>query len=286
MYNFLNVLILFLQIVAELLEHPDTNVNALTREKQTPLDIVEALPLSEETTEIKECLTRNGGLKACELDQPRDEIRKTVTEIRRNVHSQLEQAKKTSKNMTGIEDQIRKLHRVGVTNVTNSVTVVASLFATVAFAAISTVPGGDSDTGLAATVDYASFKIFFFSNALALFTSLAVVVVQITIVRGELKSERRVTTMINKLMWLASVCTTVAFTSSSYIVVGRHNKWAAVFITVVGGLTMGGVIMGMTYYVVKSKRIRKARRKQKMLKTGSTWRHPESDSDVNPVYAI
>lgn len=44
--------------------------------------------------------------------------------------------------------------------------------------------------------------------------------------------------MINKMMWLASICTTVAFASASYIVVGRHHKWAAMFVTVVGGVIM------------------------------------------------
>ncbi|MBO8631317.1 PGG domain-containing protein, partial [Staphylococcus aureus] len=79
----------------------------------------------------------------------------------------------------------------GINNATNSVTVVAVLFATVAFAAIFTVPGGTEDSGEAVVVGRVSFKIFFLFNAVALFTSLAVVVVQITLVRGETKSERR-----------------------------------------------------------------------------------------------
>ncbi|KAK3016097.1 hypothetical protein RJ639_006341, partial [Escallonia herrerae] len=103
-----------------------------------------------------------------------------------------------------------------------------------------------------------------------------VVLVQITVVRGEIKSERRVVEVINKLMWLASVCTTVAFIASSYIVVGRHNKWAAILVTVVGGVTMAGVIGTMTYYVVKSKRTRKVRKREKYSKSGtSSWRHSD-----------
>nr|GEV96245.1 At3G12360-like protein [Tanacetum cinerariifolium] len=43
------------------------------------------------------------------------------------------------------------------------------------------------------------FKIVFIFNAIALFTSLAVVVVQITLVRGETKDERQVIKVINKL---------------------------------------------------------------------------------------
>ncbi|KAL2485314.1 Ankyrin repeat family protein [Abeliophyllum distichum] len=276
------------EIVNELLLLRDTNVNALTRDHKTALDIAENLPLSEETSEIKDCLTRYGAVRANELNQPRDELRKTVSEIKKNVHTQLEQARKTNKNMNGIAKELRKLHREGINNATNSVTVVAVLFATVAFAAIFTVPGGDDDNGMAVMVSSPSFKIFFISNAIALFTSLAVVVVQITVVRGEIKSERRVVEVINKLMWLASVCTTVAFIASSYIVVGRHNKWAAILVTIIGGVTMAGVLGTMTYYVVKSRRIRKGRKKEKYSRSGTnSWHHSDySESEVNPIYAI
>ncbi|KAA8516482.1 hypothetical protein F0562_017012 [Nyssa sinensis] len=276
------------EIVNELLRLPDTNVNALTREHKTAFDIAEGLPLSEETAEIKECLARYGAVRANDLNQPRDELRKTVTEIKKDVHTQLEQARKTNKNMNGIAKELRKLHREGINNATNSITVVAVLFATVAFSAGFTVPGGDYDNGMAVMVGHLSFKVFFIFNAIALFTSLAVVVVQITVVRREIKSERQVVEVINKLMWLASVCTTVAFTASSYIVVGRHNRWAAILVTCVGGVTMAGVLGTMTYYVLKSKRHRKVRKREQFLRSGiNSWRHPDlSDSEVNPIYAI
>ncbi|OAY41282.1 ankyrin repeat-containing protein ITN1 [Manihot esculenta] len=273
------------EIVNELLLLRDTNVNALSRDHKTALDIAEGLPLSEEISEIKDCLSRYGAVKANELNQPKDELRKTVTQIKKDVHSQLEQTRKTNRNVSGIAKELRRLHREGINNATNSVTVVAVLFATVAFAAIFTVPGGDHDDGTAVMVRSVSFKIFFIFNAIALFTSLAVVVVQITIVRGETKAERRVVEVINKLMWLASVCTTVAYISSSYIVVGRHHKWAAILVTVTGGVIMAGVLSAMTYYVMKSRRKRKVRKKEKHSKNIS-WYLSESESEVNTMYAI
>lgn len=281
--NLLNLV----QIVNELLRLPDTNVNALTRDHKTALDIAENLSLSEEALDIKECLTRYGGVRANDLNQPRDELRKTVTQIKNDVHIQLEQTKRTNKNVHGIAKELRKLHREGINNATNSVTVVAVLFATVAFAAIFTVPGGDNNDGIAVAVKSMSFKIFFIFNAIALFTSLAVVVVQITLVRGETKAERRVVEVINKLMWLASVCTSVAFMASSYIVVGRKHKWAAILVTVVGGLIMGGVLGTMTYYVVKSKRSRSMRKRVRHRSVSNSWHHSElSDSDIDRIYAL
>ncbi|KAJ8899941.1 hypothetical protein K2173_019646 [Erythroxylum novogranatense] len=276
------------EIANELLRLPDTNVNALTRDHKTALDIAEGLPLSEEIAEIRSSLMQCGAVRANELNQPRDELRNTVTLIKKEVHIQLEQTRKTNRNVNGIAKELKRLHREGINNATNSVTVVAVLFATVAFAAIFTIPGGDDENGTAVVVNTTSFKIFFIFNAIALFTSLAVVVVQITLVRGETKSARRVIEIINKLMWLASVCTTVAFISSSYIVVGRHHRWAAILVTVIGSVTMTGILGTMTYYVLKSRRIRKVRKKQKHSRIiGARSMHDEdSDSEVNPIYAI
>uniref|UniRef100_A0A2P2JKE9 Ankyrin repeat-containing protein n=1 Tax=Rhizophora mucronata TaxID=61149 RepID=A0A2P2JKE9_RHIMU len=277
------------EIVNELLLLPDTNVNALTRDHKTPLDIAEGLPLSEESSDIKECLGQYGALRANELNQPRDELRKTVTQIKKDVHTQLEQTRRTNKNVHNISKELRKLHREGINNATNSVTVVAVLFATVAFAAIFTVPGGDNDDGMAVVATHASFKIFFIFNAIALFTSLAVVVVQITLVRGETKAEKRVVVVINKLMWLASMCTSVAFIASSYIVVGRKHEWAAILVTIVGGVIMAGVLGTMTYYVVKSKRTRSIRKREKHARrSGSNSWHPSdlSNSEVDKIYAL
>ncbi|KAF3328145.1 ankyrin repeat-containing protein [Carex littledalei] len=242
---------------------PNTHVNALNRDHKTAYDIAESLPLSEESSEIKECLSRYSALRAKELNQPRDELRKTVTEIKNDMHTQLEQTRKTNKNVHGIAKELRRLHREGINNATNSVTIVAVLFATVAFAAIFTVPGGNQNDGIAAVYMATSFKIFYIFNAISLFTSLAVVVVQVTLVIGETKSKKRVNEVINKLMLLASVCTTVSFLASTYIVVGKKSQWAAILVTLIGGVTMVGVLGTMTYYVVKSKRIRYIRKKEK-----------------------
>ncbi|KAK9684086.1 hypothetical protein RND81_10G185300 [Saponaria officinalis] len=278
------------EIVNELLLLPDINVNALNSQHKTPLDIAEDLSLSEESAEIKDCLLQNNALRANELNQPRDELRKTVSQIKKDVHLQLEQTRRTNKNVSGIAKELKKLHREGINNATNSVTVVAVLFATVAFAAIFTVPGGtDNNTGVAVAAPTASFKIFFIFNAIALFTSLAVVVVQITLVRGETKAERRVVEVINKLMWLASVCTSVGFMASSYIVVGRKHEWAATLITVIGGMIMAGVLGTMTYYVVKSKRTRCMRKRDRSAKrsgSNSLYHSDLSETEANRFYAL
>lgn len=271
----------------ELLRLPNTDVNALTRDQKTALDIADEMPFSEESMEIKNCLTKCDGLRSRELNQPRDDLRETVTEIRNNVQIQLEQSMRTNVNVIGISKEIRKLHREGINNTTNSVTVVAVLFATVAFAAIFTVPGGNKVNGEAVVKHKTSFKVFFFFNALSLFISLAVVVVQITLVRGETKAERRVVEVINKMVWLASIFTSVSFIASSYIVVGRHCVWASLLVTIIGAIIMGSVLGSMTYYVIKSRRIRWSRKNRLPTNNASNNTYTRYDPELeDSIYLI
>ena len=96
--------------------------------------------------------------------------------------------------------------------------------------------------------------------------------------------------MINKLMWLASVCTTVSFLASTFIVLGKKSLWAAILVTLIGGMTMVGVLGTMTYYVVKSKRVRNIKKKEKISKrSGSSSWYVNSDlseSEMKAIYAI
>ncbi|GJZ38854.1 hypothetical protein Tco_0585417 [Tanacetum coccineum] len=69
-----------------------------------------------------------------------------------------------NKDVHGIANELIKHHPEGINNTTNSVTVVAVFFAAVAFAAIFTVRGGDSNDGKTVVVHKSSFKIFNFNG--------------------------------------------------------------------------------------------------------------------------
>lgn len=138
---------------------------------------------------------------------------------------------------------MKKLHIAGLNNAINSSTVVAVLIATVAFAAIFTVPGQyvTSDNlapglqlGEANISHNTAFIVFFVVDSLALFISLAVVVVQTSVVVIESRAKKQMVAIVNKLMWLASVLISVAFLALSFIVVGKDEQWLAITITVIG----------------------------------------------------
>nr|VDD07288.1 unnamed protein product [Brassica oleracea] len=117
--------------------------------------------------------------------------------------------KATRRRVQGIAKQLNKMHTEGLNNAINSTTVVAVLIATVAFAAIFTVPGqyvedtsnlpDGHSLGEANIASTTPFIIFFIFDFIALFISLAVVVVQTSVVVIENKAKKQMMVVINKL---------------------------------------------------------------------------------------
>ncbi|XP_076960455.1 ankyrin repeat-containing protein ITN1-like [Bidens hawaiensis] len=220
-------------------------VNALTKDNKTAFDIANGLSPSEKSSDIWARLVHHGAVRANQLNQPPAELINTVIQINQEVH--------------GMGKEVKKFNRQGINKPTNSV-IVAVLFAVVAFAASFMVPGGEYDDGMAV-------GIFFVFNSVALYMSLAVVVIHMMLgVRGEVKAERKkVGEVVSKLMWLVSVCTSVAFMAASYIVVGWENEWMADSVTVIGVVIMLVVPGTMMYYVGKWKSARLLRMGEKKI---------------------
>lgn len=236
---------------------------------------------------------------------PARELKQTVSDIKHEVHYQLEHTRQTRKRVQGIAKRLNKMHAEGLNNAINSTTVVAVLIATVAFAAIFTVPGQYADdpenvpTGLslgeANIAPTPSFLIFFIFDSIALFISLAVVVVQTSIVVIESKAKKQMMAIINKLMWLACVLISVAFLALSFIVVGKHERWLAIAVTIIGTSIMATTLGTMCYWVImhriESSNLRSVRKNSLHGSRSRSWSMSvASDSEVlnneKKMYAI
>ncbi|KAJ3674595.1 hypothetical protein LUZ60_005211 [Juncus effusus] len=121
---------------------------------------------------------------------------------------------------------------------TGNTSLVATLIATVTFAAAFTLPGGYSSNsglgeGLPVLARKAAFKIFLISDTLAMCSSFAVAFLCI-LARWEdldfLLHYRKLTT---KLMWFAYSATTITFATGLYTVLEANNLWLAIFICVI-----------------------------------------------------
>ncbi|KAG9145452.1 hypothetical protein Leryth_021447 [Lithospermum erythrorhizon] len=259
------------QIVQCLITVEGVDLNSVNKAGETPLDIAEKFG----TPELVSILKDAGALHSKDHGKPPSaakQLKQTVSDIRHDVESQLKQTRQTGFRVRKIAKKVKKLHISGLNNAINSATVVAVLIATVAFAAIFTVPGQyveKKDEGLtlgqAHIATNAAFIIFFLFDSVALFISLAVVVVQTSIVVIEQKAKKQLMFVINKLMWMACLFISVAFISLTYIVVGPHERWLAFVTTILGSTIMLTTIGSMCYCVIrhrmedsKLRRIRKA----------------------------
>ncbi|KAH9701051.1 ANK REP REGION domain-containing protein [Citrus sinensis] len=248
------------QIVRLLLANSETNLNGVNRTGETALDTAEKTGHSNLAA-----LLREHGVESAKNMKPQNnparELKQTVSDIKHEVHYQLEHTRQTRRRVHGIAKRLHKMHAEGLNNAINSTTVVAVLIATIAFAAIFQVPGqfvdkpeeavGGVALGEAHVSQKPAFIIFFVFDSIALFISLAVVVVQTSVVVIESKAKRQLMAVINKLMWLACVLISVAYLAMSFIVVGKHEKWMAVAVTIVGAVIMAATLGTMIYWVIR-----------------------------------
>ncbi|KAK4763066.1 hypothetical protein SAY86_008834 [Trapa natans] len=249
------------QNVKLLLSCSETNTKAVNRSGETALDTAENMAHPDVAAILQEF-----GVPTARSMQPQTisaarELKQTVSDIKHEVHHQLEHTRQTRRRVQGIAKRINKMHAEGLNNAINSATVVAVLIATVAFAAIFTVPGQYVDDpanvpkglsiGEANIAPKASFVIFFVFDSLALFISLAVVVVQTSVVIIECKAKKQMMAVINKLMWLACVLISVAYLALAFVVVGDKERWLAIAVTIIGTTIMATTLGTMIYWVIQ-----------------------------------
>lgn len=283
-----------LQNVRCLLSVEGANINAINKAGETPLDIAEKIGTPELVSLLKEA----GATNSTDQGKPPNaakQLKQTVSDIKHDVRSQLQQTRQTGVRVQKIAKRLKKLHISGLNNAINSATVVAVLIATVAFAAIFTVPGQfvEEETpgfvlGEAHIAKSAAFIVFFLFDSLALFISLAVVVVQTSVVVIEQKAKRQLVFVINKVMWLACLSISIAFISLTYIVVGSH-KWLAIFTTVLGSSIMLTTIGSMCYCVVlhRMEGIRRAESRSRSFSVSMAASDTEIlNSEYKRMYAL
>lgn len=295
---------LCLQIVLKLLNHSGIDKAAINKSGETALDTAEKTG----HTEVGAILQEHGVHCAKSLKLPATntarELKQTVSDIKHEVHDQLKHTRKTGKQVQGIAKRLNKMHTEGLNNAINSTTVVAVLIATVAFAAIFNVPGQYADNpktlprnfslGEARIASKLPFMIFFIFDSIALFISLAVVVVQTSVVVIERRAKKQMMAVINKLMWLACVMISVAFIALSYDVVGDDGMWWAVGVTGIGTVIMVSTIGTMCYWVIvnriEASKLRSIRRSSMNSRSGSmsisVLSDPELLNNEIKLYAV
>ncbi|KAB1221613.1 hypothetical protein CJ030_MR2G006823 [Morella rubra] len=271
------------QIVSNLLAYEGMEKLAINKSGETALDTAEKTGHSEVALILREHGVQNANSIKPPTTNTAQELKQTVSDIKYGVHNQLEHTWQTRKRVQGIAKRLNKMHSEGLNNAINSTTVVAVLIATVAFAAIFNVPGQFADDPKKLPPNYSSgeaeiaptveFMIFIIFDSTALFISLAVVVVQTSIIVIERKAKKKMMAVINKLMWLACVLISVAFLALSYLVVGKKQRSLAVAVTGIGTVIMSTTLGTMCYWVIvhriEASKLRSIRRSSRSSRSQS-----------------
>lgn len=244
-----------------LLEHTETDTKVVNRTGETATDTAQKTGQADVAALLQDYGVQSAKNLRPQAPSTARELKQTVSDIKHEVHDQLDQTRQTRKRVRGIAQRINKMHTEGLNNAINSTTVVAVLIATVAFAAIFTVPGQYVDDpenippgvslGEANIAPQVPFIIFIIFDSIALFISLAVVVVQTSVVVIESKAKKQMMAVINKLMWLACVLVSVAFLALSFVVVGESERWLAIGVTIIGTTIMATTLGTMCYWVIR-----------------------------------
>lgn len=281
------------QIVLALLKHMGQYANNINKSMETAFDIAEKNGYSDIATILQE-----HGIQSAKLmtQLPKTStariLKQTVSDTKHEVQDQLQHSRQTQKKVRCMAKRVNKMHEGGLNNAINSTTIVSVLIATVAFAAIFTLPAQYADEpknipsgfslGEANIAPKLPFKIFLIFDSLALFISLAVVVVQTSVVVVERKAKKELMAIINKLMWLACVFISIAFLAMCYIVVGDKARWLAIGITVLGSVVMITTLGTLCYLVIihrlEAANLRSLRRSARNSKSMSFSASVMSDS--------
>ncbi|KAK6912025.1 PGG domain [Dillenia turbinata] len=197
-------------------------------EYKVPLDENEVI----QTREMREFNTKtNTSINPAKNEVERDsdiqghnasELIKSSSKIRNNSSPNLDEQKVLSQRhreeLTMLhkirQSRQRDIHLEALQNARNTITVVAILIATVSFTAGVSPPGGLHKEGPGTR----AFKIFTISNSIALFTSLCIVIVLVSIIPFQRKALMRLLVIAHKVTWVAVSFMATAFVAATWLI--------------------------------------------------------------------
>ncbi|GMH22375.1 hypothetical protein Nepgr_024218 [Nepenthes gracilis] len=151
------------------------------------------------------------------------------------------------------------MHLEALQNVRNTIAVAAVLIATVAFGGCTNPPGGFYQDGpligKPTLGRAAAFKVFVVSNDVAMFLSLSIVLVLVSIIPFKRKPLMRLLAVIHKLMCVAVLFMITAYIAARWVTMDRTQDggWMfAALVTVCGGL-LAALFVGLTSMLVHEK---------------------------------
>ncbi|GAA0171020.1 scaffold/adaptor protein [Lithospermum erythrorhizon] len=227
-------------------------VNALNRRGRTALDIVEADGSNSGLLAIVPALTEAGGKRFHELPNLKNHSGNILSSLniwptKRLRHSKSPSFSKNQRHNRHRSKQI-KLQNEGLRNARKTIAIVAVLVTTVTFTAGLNPPGGfNQETGKATRGKSTAFKVFVICNIVALFLSLGIVNVLLSIIPFRRESMMKLLVGTHKVMWVSTLFMASAYIAGIWTILptGRGTKWVKIDLVIIGGGSTMVVFMGL-----------------------------------------
>lgn len=268
-------------------------VNALNQKGYTALDVVEADASNSGALAIIPAL-QEAGAKRCDqlppvfqdiqqLASPNPGLnmvpwpRKSTFESpsSSSQYSSNHQRKHNTNSYRATRAKKIELQSEGLRNARKTITVVAVLIATVTFAAGINPPGGFNQlSGKALLGKSAAFKVFLVCNIVALFLSLGIVNVLVSVIPFKRKTMMKLMVATHKVMWISTFFMASAYIAAIWAIMpqGKGSNWVLTEVVVIGGGCTLAVFLSLGILLVRQMQRKtdwRKRRENKKMKEES-----------------
>ncbi|CAA2960081.1 ankyrin repeat-containing At5g02620-like [Olea europaea subsp. europaea] len=271
-----------------------TEVNSVSHQGYTALDVAQEYASYPDNFVTVQALRAAGATTSAEVPVAKSFAKRSSKNVARmNSRSNKNLDASHSSHQPRHQKQKRQrrkqldvdLYTESLRNARNTITIVAVLIATVTFAAGINPPGGFNQvTGNAVLGKQTSFKVFLVCNIVALFLSLSIVNVLVSIIPFERKSMMKLLTITHKLMWISTLFMASAFIAAIWAIMpkGKGRRFVEVELVVIGGGCTITVFCGLGIMLARHwyKKHKWRKEKEKNVKDG-TPKSNSSNSDVD-----